>query len=199
VDGARSSIVRIDGLENIRRLPESVLHLTAEHLLEAQTFFVNAEALRQKEKGNGVLKVPIRPEPPCVDGLLEDWTDAEWAQIDRSGTAAYFDSKNKPYDVRGALAISGDRLFAAFRVGDADLLRNSGESPTALFKTAALSTDAGRERRGGSQAGKARARGPATRGDARQWTNGGHALSRRRPRDHTTNAVQLSVAHRHVG
>ena len=135
VDGARSSIVRIDGLENIRRLPESVLHLTTEHLLEAQTYFVNAEALRQKQKGSGVLKVSIRPEPPSIDGLLEDWAGAEWAQIDRSGTAAYFDSKNKPYDVRGALTISGDRLFAAFRVGDADLLRNSGESSTALFKT----------------------------------------------------------------
>ncbi|MHC1766779.1 MAG: hypothetical protein AB9869_21145 [Verrucomicrobiia bacterium] len=105
------------------------------HLLKARAYFVNAEARRQRNKGSGTLKVPIRSEGPRVDGLLENWSQPDWAPIDQSGTAAYFDSKNKPYDVRGALAVSTDRLFAAFRVGDPDLLRNSGESPSALFKT----------------------------------------------------------------
>jgi hypothetical protein len=135
VDGARSSIVRVDGLQSIQRLPEFTLSLSVEHLFKARAYFVNAEARRQKNKGSGVIKVPILSEGPRVDGLLDDWSQADWAPIDQSGTAAYFDSQNKPYDVRGALAVSPDRLFAAFRVGDPDLLRNSGESPSALFKT----------------------------------------------------------------
>ena len=34
-----------------------------------------------------------------------------------------------------AIAVAGDRLYAAFRTGDKDLLRNSGEVATAPFKT----------------------------------------------------------------
>jgi hypothetical protein len=81
------------------------------------------------------MKVALRKTAPVVDGLIEEWHDADWVDIDRSGVAAYFNSSSKPYDVRGAVAVSGDRLFAAFRTGDANLLRNTGEMPNALFKT----------------------------------------------------------------
>jgi hypothetical protein len=37
--------------------------------------------------------------------------------------------------VTAALAIAGNRLYAAFRTGDRDLLRNSGETVNAPFKT----------------------------------------------------------------
>ena len=43
--------------------------------------------------------------------------------------------RSKPYDVTAAVAVAGDRLHAAFRTGDPNLLRNSGEMPTALFRT----------------------------------------------------------------
>jgi hypothetical protein len=55
--------------------------------------------------------------------------------VDKRGVAAYFDSHSKPYDVSAALAVAGDRLYAAFRTGDQDLLRNSGEVANAPFKT----------------------------------------------------------------
>ena len=55
--------------------------------------------------------------------------------IDKSGVGANFNSKSKPYDVTAALAIAGDRLYAAFRTGDDKLLQNTGEVPTAPFKT----------------------------------------------------------------
>jgi hypothetical protein len=70
-----------------------------------------------------------------VDGKLDDWAAADWAPIDRSGVAAFFDSHSKPYDVTAAVAVSGDRLYAAFRTGDPNLLKNSGEIPQAPFKT----------------------------------------------------------------
>ena len=82
-----------------------------------------------------MLTAALRDTAPVMDGLLEDWAGAGWVDIDKSGVAAFFDSSSKPYDVRGALAVAGDRLFAAFRTGDANLLRNSGEMANALFKT----------------------------------------------------------------
>ena len=55
--------------------------------------------------------------------------------IDRRGTGANFDSDSKPYDITAAVAIAGDRLYAAFRTQDAELLKNSGETPNAPFKS----------------------------------------------------------------
>ena len=135
VDGTRMSLVRVDGLETIRRIPESTLTITANDLAQARAHFLEAEAARQKDQGKGTIHVPIQERPPKVDGLLDDWANAGWVDIDKSGVAAYFDSKNKPNDVRGALAVSGSKLYAAFRTGDKSLLGNSGELPNALFKT----------------------------------------------------------------
>ena len=135
VDGARSSLVRVDGLETIRRLPATTLNLSTDDLTKARAYLVEAEAVRQKTQGSGTMKVALRATAPVLDGALDDWQGADWVEIDKSGVAAYFDSKSKPYDVRGAVAVSGDRLFAAWRTGDANLLKNTGEMPNALFKT----------------------------------------------------------------
>jgi hypothetical protein len=135
VDGARSSLVRVGGLESIRRLSETSVTITTNDLVSARAFFVEAEALRQKNQGRSVLNVALRNDAPIIDGLLDDWAGAEWVDIDKSGVAAFFDSKSKPYDVRGAMTVAGNRLYAAFRTGDASLLRNSGEMANALFKT----------------------------------------------------------------
>jgi hypothetical protein len=70
-----------------------------------------------------------------VDGKLDDWAGADWATVDKRGVAAYFDSNSKPYDVSAAVAVAEDRLYAAYRTGDRDLLRNTGEVINAPFKT----------------------------------------------------------------
>src|SRR6185503_2985083 len=132
VDGARSSLVRVEGLETIRRLPETAVTVSPNDLTKARAYFLEAEALRQQNRGRGVLTAALRDDAPVVDGLLDDWAGTDWVDIDKSGVAAFFDSKSKPYDVSGALSVAGDRLFAAFRTGDANLLRNSGEMANAL-------------------------------------------------------------------
>jgi hypothetical protein len=133
-DGARQSLVRIDGLENLARLPDAKLEVTAAALAGAATWRVQAEAQRQAARGTGRLIVALRKDAPVVDGKLEDWADADWAVIDRRGVAANFNSDSKPYDITGAVAISGDRLFAAWRTQDAELLKNSNETALAPFK-----------------------------------------------------------------
>ena len=133
--GRPSCIVRVDGLDTIHRLDPISISVTEGDLDRARAYFVQAEAARQAAQGRSVLKVAMRATPPEVDGKLEDWPTAEWADIDKRGTAAYFDSNAKPYNVTGAVAIAEGRLYAAWRTGDKDLLRNSGDVPNALFKT----------------------------------------------------------------
>ncbi len=136
VDGARTSLVRVDGLDGIKRLPEQTITVTAADLEKARDWFARAEAKRQQQRGSGVLTVALRAHPPQVDGKLDDWpATTDWATIDRRGTKANFNSQSKPYDVSAAVAVSGDRLYAAWRSNEKDLLHNSAETPNALFKT----------------------------------------------------------------
>ena len=129
------NIVRVDGLDTIKRIAPMTLRISPDDLKKAQEFQVQAEAERQKSQGKTTLEVALRADAPQVDGKLEDWQNADWASIDKRGVAANFNSDSKPYDVSGAVTIAGDKLFAAWRTGDRELLRNSGEVANAPFKT----------------------------------------------------------------
>ncbi len=136
VDGGRTSLVRVDGLDSLQRLPEQTLTVTAADLEHSRDWFARAETARQKARGTGILSVPLRKQAPTVDGKLDDWpATTDWASIDRRGIKANFNSNSKPYEVSAAVCVSGDRLFAAWRSSEKDLLNNSGETPNALFKT----------------------------------------------------------------
>jgi hypothetical protein len=136
VDGSYSSLVRLDGLDTIRRIDSFPVEVTAEHLVEAQRWVLNREAARQAEFGRSVLSAAIHATNRLtVDGRPDDWMNANWVDIDKRGVHANFNSNSQPFNVSGSLAISGDRLHAAWRTTLKDLLRNSGEIPHALFKT----------------------------------------------------------------
>ncbi|QDU94739.1 NHL repeat-containing protein [Lignipirellula cremea] len=141
VDGSRGSLVRLKGLESLRSIHPFPVEVTPDHLAEAQTFVLAREAQRQASFGKGTLHAVVQGDRPAgeeglqVDGLSQDWNAAEWVDIDKRGVAANFNANSKPFNVRGALAVRGDRLFAAWSTTQPDLLRNSGELPVALFKT----------------------------------------------------------------
>src|SRR5579862_190884 len=135
VTGRPNCIARVEGLETIKRIAAFDLTIGADDLNRAREYFARAEAARQAAQGHGVLTVAMRKDAPVVDGKLDDWADAAWVEIDKRGSAAYFNSNSKPYDVTGAVAVSGEKLYAAWRTGDKDLLRNAGDAPNALFKT----------------------------------------------------------------
>jgi hypothetical protein len=135
MDGNRVSLVRVDGLDTITRLPNSELKITGAELKLAQEYLLKREAARQQNQGLGVLKVMKMDTAPVVDGKLDEWKGAEWVSVDKRGVAAYFNSDSKPYDVAGAVAISGDRMYVAIRNVDSNLLTNSGEMAIAPFKT----------------------------------------------------------------
>lgn len=135
MNGAAASLIRLDGLESIRRLSVSSINVTAADLQKAQAWLIATEAQRQQAQGRGVLEIALRRQSPAIDGKLNDWAGAAWVDIDKSGVAAHFNSNSKPYDITGAIAVSGDRLFAAFRTNDEKFLQNSGEVSNAPFKT----------------------------------------------------------------
>ena len=135
VDGARTSLVRVEGLDKVRRLPPTTLRITEDDLKGAEDYLRESELQRQKEQGRHTLRVALRKVAPVVDGKLDDWAEADWASIDKSGVAAFFNSNSRPYNVSAAVAVAGDRLYAAFRTGDPSLLKNSGDAPQAPFKT----------------------------------------------------------------
>ena len=135
VDGGRSSIVRIDGLPSIDRLPLSTISVTKDDLQKSAAFQLKTESARQHAEGTGSLNIAVKNTPVVVDGNLDDWTGADWAIIDQSGVNANSNAVSKPYHVTGAVMVAGDRLCMGYRTGDAALLKNSGEIPMAPFKT----------------------------------------------------------------
>ncbi len=134
VDGERSSIVNLRGLETVRRLADKKLIITKSDLAKAREYNTQKEILRQREQGQGVLQVAMLPEAPIVDGKLNDWKSS-WVDIEKRGVKAFFNSASKPYDISASLAVAGGRLYAAYRTGTPKMLANSGEEPTAMFKT----------------------------------------------------------------
>ena len=135
VDGARTSLVRVDGLASLRRLPDAALVIGTGDLDRARAFAGERELARQRAQGSGVMRAAITTPAPQVDGDLADWTGADWVAIDRRGVAANFNSTSRPYDVAAAARVAGDRLYLAWRTTEADLLRNSGGVENAPFKS----------------------------------------------------------------
>lgn len=130
-----SALVKVEGLETLRRLPSASVRVTPDDLARVQAYRVAREEQRKREQGSGRMLVRVQAAPPTVDGKLDDWSGASWVEIEKRGVGAYFNSDSKPYDIRGAIMVADGRLFAAWRTGDGALLRNSGEMPSALFKT----------------------------------------------------------------
>ena len=135
VDGARTSIVRVEGLDKIQEIKPIALKLTEQDIRTASEWLVESESRRQGFAGRPTLRIAFGKAKVELDGTLDEWSDADWAVIDRRGIAAYFNATTKPYDISAALAVSEDKLYAAFRTNLNNPLENTGELPNALFKT----------------------------------------------------------------
>jgi len=135
VDGGRTSIVRIDGLESIRRLPDVKIDLTAADLSKATNYVTVRESQRQNLEGRPNLKVTLLDSPPVVDGKSDEWTEADRANLDRLRDASQMGYRNHNYKDAAAITIAGDKLYGVFETEDSNILQNSGEMPTSLFKT----------------------------------------------------------------
>ncbi len=108
-----SSLIRIEGLETIKRLPDQTLRLGGGNA--SQPGATSQPAPRDQAT------VALRAQPPVVDGKLNEWRDSPWLDL--------------PNGAKGSVAISGGRLYAAFQTQEPQLLTNTGQDPYILFKT----------------------------------------------------------------
>ena len=129
------SILRVDGLDTVRRLEPKTLEVTAKTLAACQDHFVRTEARRQAAAtAQGPLLVALRQAPPTVDGKLDDWAGAKWVTIDVRAKQQG-DWGRTEQRTEAAVAVAGDRLYAAFKTGEPGMLANAGTALQNLFKT----------------------------------------------------------------
>lgn len=119
--GNGGSVISVEGLEAIRRLPSQTVEVTAEQLREAEAWRVAQEQARQQGQPGQRLTVRRLTEPPTLDGRLDEWPEGGFVPIDQRASAS--------------LSVGAGRLWVAFRAGDAGLLRNTCESLPLLFKS----------------------------------------------------------------
>jgi len=123
-----SNIVRIDGLDKVRSLPNQDLVLTSEDLSAAHDYSIAQEAARQQtneQKAPSQLTIPMGGVAPVVDGKSNDWGKAKWVTIDQYNSS----------ETRAALMVAGDLLYGSILTRDPNLLDNSGTSLQTLFKS----------------------------------------------------------------
>ena len=130
------TLVRLRGLETLRRFPAGRAVVTPEVLASVARDRERLEAARRARLGTGRLTVRMPGKAPAVDGDIGEWPEEDFVVIDSRGVAAYFDSNSKPYDIRGALAATKTHLYAAWKAqGVRNLADNAGGNDTLLFKT----------------------------------------------------------------
>lgn len=134
--GGTGNIVKVANLEKIRRLPDRKITVDARQLQAAQQWAVDQESRRQTDAAKPAkpLQARLTAEAPALDGSAEDWPGAEWVEIDRRKQKVGNWGKRDIATTASVFVHSGT-LYAAWKTYDQDLLKNSGESPTNLFKT----------------------------------------------------------------
>ena len=112
-----SAIFRVDGLQTVKRHNFGTLEIDAKRLAGMPKTITRAA----RNQGRQTLRVALGGAAPKVDGKLNDWPqNVSWATLDARAS--------------GAVRIVGDRLYAAWRTGDANALANTAGDPKLLFK-----------------------------------------------------------------
>ncbi|WP_144138163.1 hypothetical protein [Paraburkholderia sp. BCC1884] len=130
--GASAPLMRIAGLERIKRLPDQRLAVSDESLLAAQRWAKSAPAPDTKPT---VLDVEDRLAGSS-NADAANWPNAatQWAKID-TRTVKSGDWGQASFETRAALAVLGDRLHIAMTSDTSTMLDNSGISLQNLFAT----------------------------------------------------------------
>ena len=115
-----SSIVRLDGLDKVRRIELGELNVTAKDIAAtapARASEVSTHTLREE--------IQVRPTQVEIDGDLSDWPVNGWAPINKTNSFQ--------------LGLEGDKLVAAYKTDQSQLLLNSAtEFPFAFTQGGGL-------------------------------------------------------------
>jgi hypothetical protein len=115
--------VRVDGLDTLRRLPETKLEVTPAMLQACRDYFLQRDLQRVKAEGRDTLPVAPRKEPPTVDGKLDDWVQAAWVTVGHIVTGG-----NQPGDRFTEASTSSEYLQERGVPASAILFEDTGRS-----------------------------------------------------------------------
>ncbi|WP_460971363.1 hypothetical protein [Spirosoma migulaei] len=133
VDGARGSILRIDGLSSVSYLPGINISVSKEELARGKNYQDSIQIAGAKANADTLI-VPIKSQKLVIDGKLDDWDKVSWVRINLPKNTEPQVSNEKSYAM-ATTAVYKDRLFFALKSVSPQILKNSGETPLALFKT----------------------------------------------------------------
>ena len=132
--GFQSSLVEVQGLEAIRRLPAFDVTVTGKDLLAAESTRLAQETARHLAHGPETRPLVLAANPPAPVMTAPLWAAADWAPIE-TRFEQVGDWSHVDFTVQAALVVAGLRLYAAYHTDDPDLLRNAGGALPLLFKT----------------------------------------------------------------
>ncbi len=104
-----SSILRVEGLETVRRVDVGTVEVTSEQVAGKASSRVDGLPAQERLAG----EVRLWDRPPAVDGALDEWAEAAWLDVDAA------------LGIRAALVLQGDSLYLALHTGMPDLLDNA--------------------------------------------------------------------------
>lgn len=129
--GLSAPLLKIAGLEQIKRLPSKDLIVSDDDLLAAQRW---AKSAPPPDTKPAVLDVENRTASSGADAARWPNATTQWAKID-TRTVKSGDWGQASFETRAALAVFGDRLIIAVTSDASGMLDNSGVSLQNLFAT----------------------------------------------------------------
>lgn len=90
VDGGRSSLVRLDGFNSVKRLPDLGFSVSVADLEKSRNYHLALEAASQQDRGPKQLSIGRLASQPVVDGDTTEWAGTKWIDIDKRGYQGLF-------------------------------------------------------------------------------------------------------------
>jgi len=128
-----ASLVKVNGLESIRRFSGSPLTISAADVARITEFNRDLAARERSRQGSSELRLN-KASNVTADGKLDDWADPQWVTVQRERFGAGFGGRDVDY-TQAALAYDDRNLYVAVRSRGRNILQNAGGPPSELFTT----------------------------------------------------------------
>lgn len=133
---SHSSLVKVTGLESIRRLPAQKLTITAKDVLAVQDYMIACDQARKGDAASDTLTITRVDTPKKIDGKVDDWKDPQWVLIDaETFKEGDWGAKYKEPAITAVMSVDHDNLYMLLLSRRDNLLNNNGSDLQTLFKT----------------------------------------------------------------
>ncbi len=133
---SHSSLVKVTGLESIKRLPPQSLNITGKDVLAVQDYMIACDRARKANSESDTLTITRTDKPKIIDGKLDDWQDPHWALIDaETFKEGDWGARYKEPAITAALSVDKDHLYMIVLSRRDNLIENAGKDLQTLFKT----------------------------------------------------------------